>query len=272
MKHIVSFSTGLSSALATERVLRRYGHASAEVIFEDTTIEDADNYRFMHDMERRWGITVTALREGRSPYQVFSAQHVIPNSRVAPCTRRLKIEPFVAYLRERSESLTVHVGYDFSEMHRCGATQANYQALGWDVDFPLLWQPIEYRPYPDVCRQDWGIEPPRMYSLGYSHANCGGVCIKQGNGDWIRTLIHYPERYAIAEDWEATMRENPTNANYAILKDRRDGTMRPLTLRELRQRHEGQRPGQAELNLLDEQTGGCLYCGVGDLCESGGKP
>ena len=67
------------------------------------------------------------------------------------------------------------------------------------VLIPLLWKPYELRKYPAVARADWGIEPPRMYDLGYTHANCGGRCCKQGWGDWLRTLLNWPARYAEVE-------------------------------------------------------------------------
>jgi hypothetical protein len=264
MKHVVSFSTGLSSALTVERVLARYDPEDIEIVFMDTRIEDDDNYRFLADMRQRWGLPVTVLAEGRTPYQVATDHNMIPNQKLAPCTFELKIEMFVKYLKLFNEPLTIHIGYDFAESHRCAPTRDNYESQGWLVDFPLLWKPIEFRPYPQVCREDWGIEPPRMYGLGYSHANCGGICVKQGQGDWLRTLINFPERYAFAEEWERQMRDHPKRKDYAILRDQANGRVAPLTLEELRERYEA---GQTEqLSLLDYQAP-CVRCGVGDFAD-----
>lgn len=260
MKHIVSFSTGLSSALTTLRAIERYGRDNTALVFMDTLFEDDDNYRFMADFERRFSVQITRIADGRTPYQVSHAEHVIPNSRVAPCTSRLKIEPFRAWLAGQERPLTVHIGYDFAEMHRCDATRANYERLGYAVDFPLLWKPYEFRPYVTVCRDDWGLEPPRMYIQGYTHANCGGRCVKQGHGDWIRTLTNYPERYAEIEEWERRMRRNEVNANYAILKRQiREGVL-PLTLEALRLEHEAGR--MPKLFDLDAESA-CVVCGIG---------
>lgn len=260
MKHIVSFSTGLSSALAALRVIERYGKDNTVLAFMDTIFEDDDNYRFMIDFERRFDVEIVRLSEGRNPYEVSRVEHVIPNQRVAPCTMRLKIEPFRAYLATLEKPLTVHIGYDFTEMHRCEATRRNYESLGYSVDFPLLWKPIEFRPYVDVCRRDLNIEPPRMYGLGYTHANCGGRCVKQGHGDWIRTLVNFPERYAEIEEWEREMRLNEINANYAILRSQTKEGDTPLTLEDLRKRYEAGL--QPTLFQMDEQAG-CVVCGVG---------
>jgi len=63
MLHIVSFSTGLSSALTAARVLERYGRENVEIVFLDTGIEDDDNYRFMRDFESRFGVRYVTWAE-----------------------------------------------------------------------------------------------------------------------------------------------------------------------------------------------------------------
>lgn len=261
MKHIVSFSTGLSSALVVERVLLRYPN-NTEVVFMDTLFEDTDNYRFMNDCIKRWGIKVKILTEGRTPYEVSHSENVIPNSRVAPCTKRLKIDIFKKYLKTQDKPITIHIGYDFTEMHRIEATESNYKSLGYDVDFPLLWKPYEFRKYTQVVKEDWNIEPPRMYELGYTHANCGGLCVKQGQGDWLRTLVNFPDRYAYAEAWEAEMQtHSDVHARYAILKTQTLDGVKPLTLKELRERFENKPVDFFKLDAASR----CIACGVGDL-------
>lgn len=263
MNHVAGISSGLSSAVMYRRLLARYGADSVVGVFEDTLIEDADNYRFLAEIEA-WGRPFVRLAEGRDPYQVAEDKQIIPNQKIAPCTAVLKIQPFMRWIKStypEPGEVTIHIGYDFSEMHRCAATRRNYEAAGYHVDFPLLWKPYEYRPYAQVAREDWGIEPPRMYAQGYSHANCGGLCVKQGKRDWLRTLVLYPDRYARREAWEQRMREHPTRANYALLRHVEGGVQRPMTLRELRERHEAGTADQ--LSLVDEP--GCVTCGVGDL-------
>src|SRR5262249_38144071 len=41
-----------------------------------------------------------------------------------------------------------------------------------DRGHPLMWKPWELRPYQDVIREEWGIEPPRLYAMGFPHNNC----------------------------------------------------------------------------------------------------
>ena len=81
MNHIVSFSSGLSSAITAVRVLDK--HPDALLVFMDTNFEDEDNYRFMSDFENRFGVKIMRLADGRTPYEVSRAQHVIPHTAFA---------------------------------------------------------------------------------------------------------------------------------------------------------------------------------------------
>jgi 3'-phosphoadenosine 5'-phosphosulfate sulfotransferase (PAPS reductase)/FAD synthetase len=229
----------------------------------DTLIEDDDNYRFLDEMEARWLDVyelseVERIAEGRTPYEVHD--NYVPSQKRARCTYMLKIQPFTRYVSDLGGDITIHIGYDFAEVHRCEATEKAYNRLGWSVDFPLLWRPLEHRPYVQVCRDDWGIEPPRMYELGYTHANCGGACVKQGLGDWRRTLANFPERYEQVEKWERDMRDHPVRQAYAILRDQSNGTVTAKTLEELR--GEVEAGAKVQPSLFDFDSA-CVNCGVG---------
>lgn len=261
--NVVSFSSGLSSALTAVRVLDKY--PDAKLVFLDTKFEDEDNYRFMSDFENKFGIEILKISEGRTPYDVFEDQHVIPNNLVAPCTGKLKLELFKKWLSEQEKPITIYIGYDYLEVHRCDATKRNYESLGYSVDFPLLWKPLETRKYTTISKNEWGIEPPRMYGLGYTHANCGGRCIKQGQGDWLRTLANFPDRFKFCEEWEQYMRkEFPKSANYAILKVVRNGEVLPYPLKNLREDYES-RISKMDNNFLEQfdMQSACVVCGVG---------
>lgn len=272
MIHVASISSGLSSSVMGVRVTERYGAANTRFVFMDTKFEDDDNYRFLREWEaligKRYGASLTTLTKGRTPYQVFTDEHIIPNDQIAPCTFRLKTALFLKWVKQlqekTGEEITIHIGFDYSEQHRCAATTENYNAQGWHVDFPLLWKPIEWRNYAQVAREDWGIEPPRAYALGYTHANCGGRCVKQGQGDWLRTLIYFPERFAEIEEWERKMRENEVNANYALLTRTENKVVYPMPLSELRERYEAKQIGKESLFEMDYHSA-CVRCGVGDF-------
>lgn len=262
MFRLVSVSGGMQSAVCADTVVQRYGADAVDFWFADTLVEDPDLYRFLDDLERRWGKPVTRYTEGRTPLAVAQDEHIIPNQKIAPCTHRLKIEPFMAHLRACPKPVTVYLGMAFWEKHRMDTPRARYEAVdGVTVDYPSLWAPMDYRPPADVIR-GWGIEPPRAYAEGFSHNNCGGACVKQGKGDWLRLLRWKPDLFRQYEEWEAEMRaKGPPFDAYAFCRDERGGVVKPFTLRELRESREAQRAMMPTLFDLDDAEG-CLQCSI----------
>jgi hypothetical protein len=90
---------------------------------------------------------------------------------------------------------------------------------------------------------DWcaglGVTPPRLDDMGFSHNNCGGVCVRGGQKHWRHLLQVFPDRYREAEQCEQRLRSEL--GDVAILRERRGGVSRPLTLTELRRRQPGER-------------------------------
>jgi hypothetical protein len=237
MHYIVSLSGGVASAVAADRAIARYGRDAVTLWMADTNFEDEDLWRFVYDCMERWGGALLMGRDGRTPLEVAEDRQIIPNSHIAPCSAELKIKPFLAFLSDQPKPLTVLLGLDWKEQHRMAAPRKNYEALaGVTVDYPLMWHPLEFRPYQDVVK-DWCIAPPRLYALGFSHNNCGGRCVKQGMREWQRLKVHFPERFAEMRDWEQAQRaKGGPRAGFSMLKDRTGGVSVPLTLAELEQR------------------------------------
>ena len=94
-----------------------------------------------------------------------------------------------------------------------------------------------------------GIRPPRLYDLGFNHNNCGGACIKAGQAQWALLWRMFPERYLEKEKWEEEMRASV--GDHSILRDRSNGTTKPLTLRAFRAKLEAQQSFDAN------DWGGC---------------
>jgi hypothetical protein len=96
-----------------------------------------------------------------------------------------------------------------------------------------------------------GLKSPRLYSLGFSHNNCGGGCVRAGQGQFKKLLEIMPERFAM---WEQKEQEiiGHLGKEVSILTDMKDGVKRSLTLSELRRRVESQ-----PLLVDDQDLGGC---------------
>ena len=234
-KHIVSISGGSASAVAADRVINRYGSENTILWFADTLWEDEDLYRFLDDLEARWEKKIIRFADGRNPLEVAEDKKLIPNSWAAPCSHVLKQIPFREYLENQPKPLTVHLGLDWSEEHRHAKPKEIYESIeGVIVDFPLMWKPLPYMGYTKTI-EEWGIKPPRLYSFGFPHNNCGGRCVRQGISEWVRLLKHMPERYKEVDEWEQRQRsKGGARANRSILKDRTEGTSSDLTLSNLK--------------------------------------
>lgn len=236
-EHAVSLSGGLASAVAAERVIQRYGREQVILWFADTLYEDEDLYRFLHDCMKRWQGVLYWYTDGRTPLEVAAQKKLIPCNLAAPCSYELKVKPFRQFIQAMPSLPVVYIGLDRWEKRRLVSVKQSYgQAIpAAVVDYPLLWEPVEVRPLVDVCRQDWGIEPPRLYALGFSHNNCGGRCVRQGIREWVRLGTHFPERYRACEEWEQEQRaQGGARAKRSFCAVQRNGTKQSFPLVDIR--------------------------------------
>jgi hypothetical protein len=264
MKHFISLSGGTASAVAADRVLTRYGRNDTVLWFADTMWEDEDLYRFLSDLEAYWEKTIVRYTNGQTPLEVASKKSIIPNNKIAPCSLELKIKPgleFVAKLAKEGP-VTVHMGLDFTEMHRGAKPKESYESIeGVSFDLPLLWKPIANPPHRKVT-ESWGIKTPRLYDLGFPHNNCGGRCVRQGIREWVRLKATFPERFKEVKEWEAAQRaKGGPRAKYSIAKNQSGSKVFSLPLDELERRYAqgqqlflGSEPSQ-------EDAFGC-FCGT----------
>ena len=216
MKHIVSLSGGSASAVAADRVLKKYGSENVTLWFADTLWEDDDLYRFLDDLEKKWDKKIVRFTDGRTPLEVAKEKKLIPSSYAAPCSYFLKQLPFRKFLESHEKPVTVHLGLDFTEEHRHTKPKEIYEQIeGVSVDFPLMWKPFSYIGYTKTI-EEWGIKIPRLYKMGFPHNNCGGRCVRQGASEWVRLIKHFPDRFQEVKEWENdnqtvdTPRENRT--------------------------------------------------------------
>lgn len=260
MNHVVSFSSGLSSAVTAQKVIER--HPDAYIVFMDTLVEDEDNYRFMDEWLGLFEPSnFVRLCDGRTPQQVWEDNKIIPNQKIAPCTYELKIKPFRDWLITLDGPSTVYIGFDEQEAHRCKATTKAYEGAGYGVEYPLIdWKPLPSKSYSLICQDDWKIDPPSMYGQGFTHANCGGDCCKQGMSDWLRQAKHHPARFKNSKDWELAARIRC--GDYAFLRDQRGGSVTPMTLEELQARWNNGDVSSRVLKKLDFDSP-CVTCGIG---------
>jgi hypothetical protein len=232
--HVVQFSGGIGSWAAAQRVAAAHGRAHLVLLFADTGIEDRDLHRFLADAGEQLGVRPTVVADGRTPFEVFADARFLGNSRLAPCSVHLKQRPCRRWLAEHADPArtVLYVGIDPSEIRRAPAIERGWAP--WRVRFPLCDPPHLSKQDMLAWARTLGVRPPRLYELGFSHNNCGGVCVRAGQRHWIHLLRTFPDRYADAEHAEEHLRAQL--GDVAILRERRGGQSRPLTLAELRRR------------------------------------
>lgn len=254
MKHLVQFSTGVGSAEVAWRVVERHGSADVVLVTADTLVEDDDNWRFGTEVADRLSCGWTRLTDGRTPMQVGRDRRVVPNNRMAVCSQILKRELIRRHLNETYDPAdsVVYLGFDWTELERHDASVGHW--VPWEIVSPLIAPP--YVSKPDLLHlfRSRGIEPPRLYRMGFTHANCGGACVRGGQSQWELLLRVMPSRY---REWEAE--EEASRAllgkDVSILRDRTGGDVKPLTLSAFRERLDSD-PGLFEFD--DWGACGCL--------------
>jgi 3'-phosphoadenosine 5'-phosphosulfate sulfotransferase (PAPS reductase)/FAD synthetase len=250
---VIFYSGGALSWAAAMRTVERHGRENTTLLFTDTSMEDEDLYRFLADSVTHLGLPFVRLVDGRTPWDVYRDERLIGNSRMDPCSKVLKRKLAQAWLRENAPGAALVFGIDWTEMHRLDGLRERYGKMGHAVEAPMCDAP--WMTKGDVFR--WmkaeGLRPSRMYDFGFAHDNCGGYCCRAGAGHFLNLLRVLPDRYAVHEGKEQDMREF-LGKDVSVLRDRANGGTKPLTLRELRERHEA---GDKTLSLFDDEIGGC---------------
>lgn len=267
MKHISSYSGGGASWYTSELLAERYGKENVINLFSDTLIEDEDTYRFINETTAKSGIELVRVADGRDPWEVFKDVRWIGNSRVAQCSTLLKQKMCKEWVEVnyKPDECIVYVGIDWSEEHRMEAIEAGwhpYKAKAVLTEPPYIDKEFIFR---KMAEQ--GIRIPRLYEMGFSHNNCGGFCVRAGQGHFINLLKKMPERYLYHESKEQEMRDYLDNQKVSILSKSKfshyeindEGekvakyTKTPYTLRQLRTDWETGLGMQIEM----DDIGGC---------------
>jgi hypothetical protein len=265
VKYISNFSGGLCSFFSSLRLVQEYGPSNVVNLFADVLIEHKDLYDFNRRSEDLLGVPITRISLEISPWQLFRKEGLIGNDRSPICSIRLKRQPLNDWMDANFEldsrqqnafygPATVALGFDFTEWNRVNDFQNAHPT--WRVLAPMTEAPIW-----DKCRmireaEKLGFKTPELYALGFPHNNCGGACVKAGISHFVHLYKVLPAKFIEWENEELHTQEEfrirgISNWQFTILKDRRGGITRPLTLRSLRFRIE------AGEKFPEDDWGGC---------------
>lgn len=252
MRHVVMWSGGITSWAVARMVVERHGKDAVTFLFADTNSEDDDLHRWNREAAAMLGGQVVRVADPqeRNIWDVFEDDRFLGNTRLANCSKFLKQVPSRKWVAENTDpdDTTLYIGIDWTETHRIEANRAGWAP--WRVEYPLTEPPLFDKDHWIAEARKAGLEPVEMYELGFAHANCGGTCVKAGQGQWAKVLEVFPERYAYAEMREERLRQK-LGKDVSILRDRRGGTTKPMTLQVFRNRIE------AKQAIDTDDIGGC---------------
>lgn len=233
--HVAMFSGGVGSWAAAKRVAEQHGTDGLILLFCDTKSEHPDTYRFLREAAANIGCDLTTVADGRDIWDVMIERRFLANTRVDLCSRILKREMRDRYMAEHHDPARTicYVGYDWTEEHRLDDLRVH--CAPWRYEAPLCQPPYLTREQVHEWAEREGLAKQYLYRIGQPHANCNGGCVKMGIGGFVRL---YHADYALFcwwRDGEQRVRD-ALGKDVAILRDRRGGTTRPLTLAALERR------------------------------------
>lgn len=255
MKHIVFFSGGVGSYFASKRVIEKHGKENVILFFTDTKMEDPDLYRFMQDAVAKLDCEFVTISDGRTPWGIFEDEMFIGNSRIANCSKELKKRLSKRWIKKNFKpyNCILYLGIDWTEEHRKASPIKAWHP--YKVEFPMCEEPyIDKKQMLELLKED-GIEVPRLYKLGYEHNNCGGFCVRAGQGHFKHLYETQPELYLWHEEKERALSKKifeATGEKRTIMKKMIKGEQVYYSMEELR--HQIDKEPQ-QIDLFD--IGGC---------------
>lgn len=192
MAHVVALSGGKDS---TAMALRLAEIEPREYVYVCTPTGDELPEMFAHwrRLSELLGAPILPVMGGTLKGLVNKWQ-ALPNWRQRWCTRKLKIEPFAAWMMQQPKPLTFYVGLRADEPERDGGDYAAVPDV--DMRFPLReqgWREADVWAYLDQR----GVSIPER-------TDCAR-CFYQTLGEWWRLWKEHPEIYADAEAQEVAI-------------------------------------------------------------------
>ena len=239
------------------------------LLFADVMIEDDDLYSFNEKSAEILGVPITRISLEMSPWELFRKEGLIGNDRSPICSIRLKRQPLNEWMAKNfeldhdqvnflAEHGTIVLGFDHTEWNRVQDFQNAHP--NWKLSAPMTEAPLWDKCTMIAAAAKLGLTTPKLYQLGFPHNNCGGGCVKAGISHFVLLYKRLPAvfwRWAAEEVYtQRVMRDRGIeNWDFTILKDRRGGETKPLTLIELAYRIE------AGEKFSETEWGGC-GCGA----------
>ena len=173
----VWFSCGAASAVAAKMTIEQYSEThDIKIMNNPVAEEDADNRRFLLDVEKWLGIEIEIVLNPMFPnasaVEVWEHQRYMAGVAGAPCTKALK-KLARKHWEASNRSDAIVLGFTSEEHRRAENFMRNERK---DL-LPVLINAGITKGDCFRILSESGIKLPRIYSLGYPNGNCIG-CVK----------------------------------------------------------------------------------------------
>lgn len=230
---IVGFSGGVTSAWCAGWALRNFPREEVILLFNDTKEEDADTYRFLHQMAAKLEHPITERSDGRSVTELAYDENCLPNNHMAFCSRILKAEQgdkFTNELRAQGVTdITKIFAFSRNEPERVQRASGWAMKMGVQLRFPLIEEGVSKQECSDWCACTMGIPVPKMYAWS-DHANCVG-CVRGGKAYWLAVKENAPEVFEQRKALEIEFGHS-FNKRYSLVQIEQEGLKRVVGRRE----------------------------------------
>jgi hypothetical protein len=238
------------------------------LLFADVLIEDPQLYELNEWTAQHFGLPITRVSRELTPWELFRREGLIANNRFPICSVMLKREPLNEWRRLNctprnslfGDPDTIYVGLDWTEINRLNDLRASNPE--WNFTAPMCEWPPLWEKQKMLCELEKLVGwLPEAYKQGFPHFNCGKRCVRAGITHFVHLYSVDPIAFMEWEDEEqetiaALTARGIEPSTFSVLKDRRGGTTKTLTFRQLRARIEA-----ADPTLPKDDWGGC-GCGV----------
>ena len=219
--HIIFFSGGASSYLAAKRVIEKYGKQNVKLLFTDTNAEEPLLYKFLIEARKKLDVPLIYLdNDGKDIWDIAFEDKMLFNSKIANCTKRLKIRSADKFIRSNfsPESTVLHLGLDWGETNRHQAPRLNWYP--YRVEYIMNEAPLLFKEdYLKEIERD-GLPILESYKMGFEHGNCSGFCFKAGIGHFVHLLKTKPDYYFYNAEKERQLQEVIYNHRKEVLPTR----------------------------------------------------
>lgn len=209
MKKVIAWwSGGITSAVTCKICIDTYGLENVRVIFIDTFNEDEDTYRFKKDCEVLYGKeieTITLIGDKYKSIQDVWIKHKSLNvAKGAVCSSELKRSVREKWQKNNEYDLQAF-GFEIEEINRAKSMKLNHSKA--KPIFPLLLFGYSKKDCIKII-EDYGVEVPRMYHLGFHNNNCFKTgCVQGGIGYWQKIRDEYPDKFDAMAEMEHKLTE-----------------------------------------------------------------